>query len=692
MLKTRNILVYLFIAVYSFAFSQNSLHIIKPQIKGNSSFAIIIDSKTYVKIGPSVDEYKKSVEKNELPCYIVCADWKTPEEVKKQIKNLYDQQPKLEGVVFIGDIPIVMVRDAQHFASAFKMDQDRYKFIRSSIPSDRFYDDFDLEFKFLKRDSLNSLINYYSLLSSSPAAIEKDIYSARIKSTLETDEKYDQLDKYLKKLVRVKSEKNVLNKFLFGCGEGYVSDSHDAFVCESDRYEEYFPLIKEYNGTYIKLFHKVNNRMKDDYLSYLKIDDLDLALLTAHGEPDYEYIKSIKSKDTTQVEKDKAFILSHLVVDDVRKQKINTRVMINNSCFNGAFINAPYIAGEYIFSDGNCVTSCANTVNVLQDIWTLEDAGLLEYGARMGQWHKNICYLESHLFGDPTFSFTPAEKSDDIKFILQSLSKADIPKLKDLAVKSKTSVVRSLALVNLYKLEGNNIIEFLSDRYKKDNSAEVRTMIIKILARSKSKTFEDILLIGVNDPSEFIRRISIKILGEVGREEFIPVISKSMIYDPSERVVSSAETALSKINPSRSREVMLDMIEKDKSLESDTILSIRTKIGFKSKVRSYAETDSLFKFGTVKKKITEIRSLRGNRAYFAPDALMKMLSDKNENITIRLTCAEALGWYSYQYNWKNIVDKLDDVLKENGINSELKDVIITAKKRLLAGPNHPLTP
>ena len=35
------------------------------------------------------------------------------------------RESRLEGAVFIGDIPIPMIRKAQHMTSAFKMDEEK---------------------------------------------------------------------------------------------------------------------------------------------------------------------------------------------------------------------------------------------------------------------------------------------------------------------------------------------------------------------------------------------------------------------------------------------------------------------------------------------------------------------------------------------------------------------------------------
>ena len=68
----------------------------------------------------------------------------------------------------------------QHMTSAFKMDEKNNDWRDSSVPSDRFYDDFDLQFDFLKQDSVANNFFYYKLAIKSPQQIRCDIYSARV--------------------------------------------------------------------------------------------------------------------------------------------------------------------------------------------------------------------------------------------------------------------------------------------------------------------------------------------------------------------------------------------------------------------------------------------------------------------------------------------------------------------------------
>lgn len=678
----------------SVCYSQIDLKIYPPAIKGNSSFAIFVDSKTYSKIGKSIDEYKNSIESKKLPCYIVCANWSKPDEVRTEIIKLYNSKPKLEGVVLVGDIPVPMIRDAQHYTSAFKMDQKKFPFKKSSVPSDRFYDDFDLNFKFLSQDSSDKLLNYYSLLSTSSPVIEKEIYSARVKPTCKGDEKYEQMEKFFKKAVRVKKEKNILNKFIFGLGEGYVSDAQDAFISEILCYNEAFTATQKGDGLFYKTFHLTDRKMKNNFLRNLsEIKDLDLSLLTAHGTPTSQLIFYVKPKDSTKEAEEEAEKLTNLLVEDIRNQQISSRVNINNSCFNGAIINYPYLAGEYIFSEGNCVITRANSVNVLQDIWTLENAGMLAEGISVGKWHRvSNSYLESHLFGDPTFSFD-APKNLDLEFVMSSHTKSDLNKLKNIAQKSSLPIARALALVEIEKLSGKESASFLRDIFKKDNSADVRTKALSLLARIKGTEFEEVIKTGSADPNEFIRRVSVKLLGEVGKKEYIPLLLNSMAMDPSERVTSSAQTSLEKIDPKEAYEQGKNLILADKKYQQDSLFIRRIEWSLKYKANSKEkELIPTLLDKTAKRRMTELRSLRGNRFDEAPEHLVKFISDATEDPEIRITAAEAIGWYYFNYDIETFIPKLEEVVNSKDISGELRETLIMTLKRLKTGPNYTLTP
>ena len=125
------------------------------------SFAIVTDPQTFNNCKAAIETYRSAVCADGLDAFVVSRNWTNPDELKDSLM-LYHKTRALEGAVFIGDVPIAMIRGAQHLTSAFKMDET-LPMRDSSVPSDRFYDDFDLKFDFLGRDSVERNFFYYNL-------------------------------------------------------------------------------------------------------------------------------------------------------------------------------------------------------------------------------------------------------------------------------------------------------------------------------------------------------------------------------------------------------------------------------------------------------------------------------------------------------------------------------------------------
>ena len=86
-------------------------------------------------------QYKTAVEDDGLATYLISGDWQNPDQVKQMIIKTYQECPSLEGLVLIGDVPVALVRNAQHMTTAFKMNEKAFPWDQSSVPTDRFYDD-----------------------------------------------------------------------------------------------------------------------------------------------------------------------------------------------------------------------------------------------------------------------------------------------------------------------------------------------------------------------------------------------------------------------------------------------------------------------------------------------------------------------------------------------------------------------
>ena len=262
---------------------------------GERGFAIIVDNNTYKACKSDIDSYVSTLKGEGFTTWLLAKEWKTPEEVRDNIKELYKQG--LEGAVFIGQIPVAMIRDAQYFTSAFKMDQKAFSMLESSVPSDRFYDDFDLKFDFIAKDSTKTLFYYYSLRWDSPQRICCDIYTGRIKPTRSGEAGYQQIRDYFKKLIVERQSGNAMDVLVSYTGEGSFSNSLTAWKDEGVTLREQFPqAFTNRNSAKFLMFYNYPY-MKQTITEELQRDDVDLMLFHEHGMPYRQYITGVPKSE-----------------------------------------------------------------------------------------------------------------------------------------------------------------------------------------------------------------------------------------------------------------------------------------------------------------------------------------------------------------------------------------------------------
>ena len=263
-------------------------NIIAPQNRVASSFAIFIDDKSYEACEEAVMAYKKMLEEEGLATYLLVAEWQDPEHVKYFLQKYYKEQA-MEGAVFIGNIPIPMIRKAQHMTSAFKMDE-KMNMRASSVPSDRFYDDFDLKFNFIKRDSIETNLFYYNLAGESAQKIGCEIYTGRIKPTMAGKEGYEQISKYLNKVVAERKQANKLDKVVSYTGHGSFSNSLEAWKEECITLREQMPAaFTDAESAKFYMFYMYPS-MKKVLTAELQRPDVDVMLFHEHGLPHRQYL------------------------------------------------------------------------------------------------------------------------------------------------------------------------------------------------------------------------------------------------------------------------------------------------------------------------------------------------------------------------------------------------------------------
>lgn len=690
------------------------------------SFAIIIDQQTYKACAPEVHAYKSAIEKENLPTFIVAHNWTSPEQVKAEIADLY-QHHKLEGIVLIGDIPIAMMRKAQHLATAFKMDE-KYDIKDSSIPSDRYYDDFDLTFDFLKQDPNDSLLFYYDLGIHSANKIQSDIYSGRIKPIKAADkDPYQQISSYLRKIVAAKAGENKIDNVFAYLGDGTLSNSLAAWSPELYRLEEQFPNTFT-KSTQAQVYRfDTWNFPKHEIINQLKRKDLDVALFHEHGVPERMYIsgdfsthysddhfaalayyfKKIAAReingDVTPEDFYQKFVskynfspaifngydtehFSHqdslrfqeqgIDVSEIDAIKPNTKLTIFDACYNGDFREHDYVAGRFIFSEGDALVALANTVSILQDVNTVHLIGLLNLGYNVGQWAQLNHVLESHVIGDPTFTFTP-ENSASMQWVYKE---TDNNKLIE-ALKTATDAEHKNGI--LTQLYINNYAELpalLADEYNRSSFITTRYTCLHLANQLQGDIQLTLLKKGITDSDEFIRRHSINTMARVGDPTLIPYLMDAYLANQhASRILFALKMALysfdkdliKKCAAEKFRDAyVLDKAEFEKDFFAGQFQ------GFYHDLDSTIFTDKSTwrKFG--------IASLKNVNYHPSVDKYIAFVKDAKQKEDLRIAMLEALAWFGNSYRKNEIVDACQEIVADTTYSEAIRNQSLRTLKTI----------
>lgn len=722
--------ILLFIPILVFG----QIQTVKPAGKYQTSFAIVIDRKTYDAVKPSVELYRDMLLKEGLGAYILIDDKNDADIIRQTLQSMYRGTPKLEGCVLIGDVPVVMVRDAQHLSSAFKMDQNM-KWERSSIPSDRFYDDFSLKFKFIKNDENDPLLHYYSLQANSAMRLQSNIYSARIKAPERQNggqNKYELIDAYLRKVVAERNTTNKVDNLMMFRGHGYNSEALEAWSGEQISLREQLPELFKAGSKAKFLAYESKFPYKFDLLSEVQREDLDIALFHEHGGEDIQYINAYPLANSPQenIESIKYYVRSKIrtgvkrknnkdelidyyakylniprdwcldndslanvdsltehnmdiYLDDIYSARPNARFVMFDACYNGAFNNKEYIAAAYIFGEGKTIVALGNSVNSLQDKFPDELIGLLGQGVRVGLWAKHINYLETHLLGDPTFRFAPTDKDLNLnrEIVLKESDSAYWLSL----LNSKHADVQALALKKLCESNYNGIAGILKDTYFKSEFGAVRMECVRLLSTIDNEDFITVLQASVDDPYELIRRLGMEYIGKNGSPELKSAIIHSIIYDnTSKRVALKANTSIGFYDPAIMKAELdkqindnTNYIQKD-SLKNYVVSVINSRSSMAADYLKEMKDTSLKEKG----RFNAVRSIRNMNCHYLLSDYIALADNESENLLIRETMLEALSWFYLSYRRNEIITLCDKIL-DSGQNEKLKYQALKTKNIIL---------
>jgi hypothetical protein len=683
-------------------------------MEGKSNFAVITDTETLKRCAADVDRYKAVLESEGLPVFVVSHDWKSPYEVKTVLKKLHDENG-LEGCVLVGDIPIAMVTKAQHLTSAFKMDEQQFPIKEASVPTDRFYDDFDLEF-IPQGTAQEGLFHYYELSPSSPQYIDCDIYSARIKAQSSGGDKYEQISHFLSKAVEQHNETNRLDRFVSYTGDGSYSNSLVAWRAERQLLDEQFGDLFAKNNNAIFLRYSMEPSMKKAASMQLRRDDTDVMVFHEHGLPERQYltgepetsgadeaVESVKrylrnlyrrdkeyaaeiadkfgvspqwydnALDSEQIAADSlADLLQGIILEDVDTIAPNARFVIFDACYNGDFRENDYIAGKYIFADGKCTATFGNTVNVLQDKSAFDLLGLLSCGVRIGNWARHINILESHITGDPTLRFTPSGAAGETDMNLMIAN--DDPEFWKGYLGHDIPDVRNMALIKMFNANYKGISDILYDQFINSKHAVVRWNAFRLLEQLSDANFRKALPVATTDGFEFIRRKAVTWMGRVGDDSYIPYLVDSYRNDyNSARVLFNIDGSLDSFDKNKVVAGINNRFADAKYYNAAAQKKALTKrvdpeyyrVEYGSADDSDDETPmsrSESSFATIMDKK---RSAGGRKAYIRflknqpynqyVDSYISLLEDEAEDMQIRILMAESLAWFRESVHRESIM-------------------------------------
>ncbi|PKP06925.1 MAG: hypothetical protein CVU10_05040 [Bacteroidetes bacterium HGW-Bacteroidetes-5] len=759
----KKVIKYIFLALIligSLSEMEGRSRIIPAKGKYASRFLIVIDRESFDAASKEVAEYKKVLEHQGLGVEILIGEWSSPETLREEIRKIYKKRSVMEGALFVGDIPVVRVRNFQHATTAFKMDEDNFPITESSVTSDRYYDDLDLEFVFFKIDSLNPRHFYYNLKESSPQRIESEFYSARVLPPSDFGvEPYELIRRFFKKAVEAHLEQNYADNIIFFNGHGYNSDCLTVWQNQQFAIKEQFPAaflsskgnafynfrqdpfmkFKLYErmqrkGTDLFVFHehgafdtqyisgeypapntltgKVSGPMeamsvsiRNTYRRYAgkRKSDFKSSMMADFGITesffDQEVLRSTKAADST-------FAANiNISLEDLKTITPQSRITIFDACYNGSFHQKGYVAGYHVFADGNTVVAQGNTVNVLQDKWSMELIGMLAEGARVGFWQKEIQTLESHLIGDPTYRLIPgtqpktsAEQSKvSAEESAKNRQRGDLLN-RDLATRSKDnrywmSIFEknadnpnylSIALKQLAKNPPPGYSDLLLKVLRESPYSTVRMQALKRVIDLADKNLTEALLVGLEDPYELIRRNAARFSGYCGDPKLIsPLVNTLLFSNESIRVQYAAQSSLLMFE----KELLLSEVKRQSEgsalqNQAKTVSEISEFFNKEFK-RQEAGLKTIFdKSAANDQRISAIRSLRNYNNRKPLSQLLAVLSDTSDDLKVRITLAEALGWYNWSINKSEIIGALEALYNDKTTDGYLKSEALQSILRL----------
>ncbi len=686
--------------------------------------AVVVDKTTHSSLSAEINLYLSAIREEGKETILIIDRWQHPDSIRTALKHEYLNN-HLEGAILIGNIPVAMIRDAQHLTTAFKMDQTRDR-KESSVPSDRFYDDFDLSFDYLGQDPDSTLYHYYSLRADSPQYIACDIYSSRIKApAIPGVTSCEAIGAFLTKAALQKKQTVKMNDILHFAGHGYNSESFSARIDESWALKEHFPFLGKRPEAQLHFINfDADPFIKTRLLGALSDKNIDLAILHHHGSEDaqllngnpntsvtsqyIDYAKMFfrgKIRDARDTVKTKAYYLENyditenwfkgwddpaitkedslfsasmdINIPDLYGFRAGAKVILLDACFNGSFHLNDYIAGYYPFNkDSRTLVVKANSVNTLQDTWTNELTGLLNAGVCVGNWAKGQMTLESHLIGDATFHFSNdypgtnldrdiVKEKNNNKF-WRSMLENKYPEFRALGMKMLTAN-KAVAPEDLLEMEST------------DESPIVRLQAFMSLMRYADRYLPQAIIRGLEDSYELLQRMAALYAARNGSPLLMEsVVNTFMNPTTPARIAFQLNYVVTQYPANE----LIECLEQVYALNpyypsAERFNKVKENINTNAQ-NEQQEFMALSDSSETRKN--KVFTVKAQRNMCQPQYLEQLFVqlENSEDTEMRVLIAETLGWYTHSYRKDYIVEqcrKIASTEKEAVAKLELEKTI-----------------
>lgn len=683
--------------------------VIQPSLPiSNRSFAIIVDSRTYQACEENLLAYREAIEKQGLPTYIIHEQWASPAAIRSHIKSLHTHQ-HLEGIVLIGEIPIPMIRKAQHLATAFKLDEEQFDRRDSSVPSDRYYDDLDLRFDSVGQDENNPLFFYYNLAAKSPHTVQSDIYSGRIMPLRLADkDSFEQINSYLKKVTEAKTRENAIDQVFTYLGDGTLSNSLSAWAPESDRLQQQFPGVFRSAGQVQTLRFDMWDTPKNAIIQQLKREDLDMAFFHQHGLPEtmhlsgemtspaisrstiQQYVwklalRHAKGQDelssffktnletyhldssyqarfdpqafkVAQKERESHQILNSSEIDSIAP---NAKFIVLDACYNGDFRENDYVAGRFIFSPSGTLAVFAHTVSILQDVHASHLIGALGMGMSIGKWAQYNNSLESHIIGDPTLRFAPNQPVDLDATLAAASNQEWIDRI---AQPSCPDELRNILLTELHLRDYPGIENLTRALFHNASAAITRLTCLTIAFKRGGQLQLDLVKQGMQDSDELVRRLSINRSAFIGHPELIPHIIDAYLNSAhASRLVFNLTMAMYSFDDQLLEAELRRQLERKPWRQKDAWLARFEK---NRRTGFYHDLDNAILDPKASYRNLSISSLKNVNYHPSVPQYIALAFDTNEKEQTRVNMLESLAWFGQSHQKNHIIQACQRLLSD----------------------------